>query len=139
MKYNKVINLFLGTIMFMFGFLKFFNPFESWYCVQIGASELGQASYALGIAGELTVGLAFLALIRFRERFSFEFYSLLSAFASVAVIIMMTTATYVHLHPNVPAEVLPLKIKPPFIPLFFMAVAVVNLIILSKQYKFSKS
>lgn len=125
--------------MFMFGFLKFFNPFKTWFGVQISASELCEISYTLGIAGELTVGLTFLALVVFREKISIEYFILFSGFASVAVIIMMCTATYVHLHPNVPADVLPLKIKPPVIPLVFIAIAVFNLLEIRKQYRVVKS
>ena len=139
MKYDKAINLFLGVSMFMFGFLKFFSPFKGWYSVQISASELGNTSYVLGIAGELVVGLTLLALVRFRQKIPFEIYAPLVALASAGVIVIMCVATYVHLNPGVPAEVLPLKIKPPFIPLFFISVSVFQIILAGKQYRLSKS
>jgi hypothetical protein len=41
---------------------------------------------------------------------------------------MMLVATYVHLQPDVPAEVLPLGIKPPLIPLSFLALSVWELV-----------
>lgn len=138
MKYNKAINLVLGTSMFVFGFLKFFHPFKDWYSVQITASNLGETSYVLGITGELVVGLTFLILTRVRQNVSFQFYALLSAFASVAVIVMMSTAIYVHLQPGVPAEVLPLKIKLPVIPLSFLVIAAFNLTAVGKHYILSK-
>jgi hypothetical protein len=119
--------------MATFGFLKFFNPFKAWYTIQISAGGLGETSYVLGIAGELVVGLTFLALLKFHQRVSLETYSKLSIFASVFVIIMMSTGTYVHLHPDVPAGVLPLKIKPPFIPLFFLATAIINIAVIWKN------
>jgi hypothetical protein len=135
MRVIKVISLFLGASMFAFGFLKFFNPFKTWYSVQIVSSGLGRTSYALGIVGELLVGLSFLALILYRKTLSSEAYVYLSVLTSFAVIVMMSTGTYVHLHPNVPAEVLPLKIKPPFIPLFFLAAACINIVMLLKEKK----
>ena len=46
---------------------------------------------------------------------------------SAGLIVNMGIATYVHLQPEVPANVLPLGIKPPFIPLFVMFLAAVNL------------
>lgn len=119
--------------MFTFGFLKFFDPFRSWYSVQIESSELGKLSYALGIIGELVIGLMLLIIIRYRRYLSHEAYRYNSLLASVAVIVMMSTGTYVHLHPNVPAEVLPLKIKPPFIPLFFLLAACVNIVMVFKS------
>jgi hypothetical protein len=39
----------------------------------------------------------------------------------------MAVAIYVHLQPEVPASVLPLGIRPPLIPLFFMLLAGLNL------------
>ncbi|HYF68726.1 MAG TPA: hypothetical protein VD884_11345 [Ohtaekwangia sp.] len=137
MKYSKAIYLFLGISMFMFGFLKFFDPFKGWYSVQISKSGLGAVSYGLGILGELVVGTIFLSLLIFRQGIRPKHHVLLSAFASVVVIAMMSTGTYVHLHPNVPADVLPLKIKPPFIPLIFLAAALLNLLSTWRNYKIS--
>jgi hypothetical protein len=31
----KGVSLFLGVLMFMFGFLKFFEPFQGWFEIQI--------------------------------------------------------------------------------------------------------
>jgi hypothetical protein len=53
--------------------------------------------------------------------------------ASAMLIFMMIVAVYVHLQPAVPAAVLPLKIKPPFIPAFVMLLAATNLIRLIKD------
>lgn len=40
----------------------------------------------------------------------------------------MMEAIYVHLHPNVvPAEVLPMEVKPPFMPIGYLVIIVVNL------------
>jgi len=52
---------------------------------------------------------------------------------------MTLTAVYVHLHPNVPADVLPLKIKPPFIPLFFLLIVLSNIILAIINLKKSKT
>jgi hypothetical protein len=138
MKYSKALSLFLGISMFMFGFLKFFDPFKGWYSVQISESGLGALSYGLGILGELVVGMIFLSLPIFRKGIGLKYYTFLSAFASVAIIVMMSTGTFVHLHPDVPAEVLPLKIKPPFIPLIFLAAALLNLLLTWRRYKISQ-
>ena len=55
--------------------------------------------------------------------------------ASAAILPMMATAIYVHLQPNVPAEVLPLKIKSPFIPVFFLLLALTNIYLIQVKQK----
>lgn len=121
--------------MFMFGSLKFFDPFKKWYSVQIELSGLGETSYALGIIGELVVGMAFLSAIRFQQKVGLNNYKYISIISSVAVIIMMSVAVYVHVQPAVPGDVLPLKIKAPFIPIAFLLAASVNTFALSKLQK----
>lgn len=123
----KLNSIFLGAAIFMFGFLKFFEPFKSWFHVQIAESGLPPSSVPLGIAGEMCIGLALLMAIAFRERIG-SLSRTLVVVASAGLIVNMAVATYVHLRPNVPARVLPLGIKPPVIPLFFMLLAALNLL-----------
>ena len=123
LKYNS---MFLGSTTLLFGFAKFFEPFRTWFDVQITKSGLPRFSIPMSIAGEISIGLGLLSascLTRNPCNFSGPMVSA----ASAGLIANMAGATYVHLHPEVPADVLPLKIKPPFIPLFFMALAAVNL------------
>lgn len=129
MKYTKVTTWFLALSMFMFGILKFVNPFKSWYAVQISHSDLGQVSYAMGIMGEIAIGITLFACLIHRQRISTKLYAILTNVSFFTIIIMMLTGVYVHLHPNVPADVLPLKIKPPYIPVFFLLVALSNIIL----------
>jgi hypothetical protein len=42
------------------------------------------------------------------------------------MICMMAVAMYVHWQPGIPAEVLPMKIKPPVIPGMFLLMGVLN-------------
>ena len=81
----------------------------------------------MGIIGEISIGLSLLSAFRLRRKCSPLANPLTSA-ASAALMANMAGATYVHLHPEVPAEVLPLRIKPPFIPLLCMCLAAVNVI-----------
>lgn len=120
----KSISWFLGIAMLMFGILKFVDPFKSWYAVQIAASGLGNTSYMMGIAGEITTGCLLIAslVLRYKMRFCLTL-------ASLGIIIMMLTGIYVHQHPDVPAGVLPLKIKPPYIPGGFLLLSVVNMLL----------
>jgi hypothetical protein len=55
----KVVSLLLGVLMFMFGFLKFFEPFHGWFVIQIQQSHLPQGSILAGKLGEMVVGCLF--------------------------------------------------------------------------------
>ena len=123
LKYNSI---FLGTVIFVFGFVKFFDPFNTWFHVQIAMSSLPPVSIPLGMAGEMSIGLGLLLATIFRERIRSVFRPVV-ALASAGLIVTMAVAIYVHLQPEVPASVLPLGIKPPLIPLFFMLLAGLNL------------
>lgn len=135
MKYLKFTTWFLALSFLMFGVLKFVDPFKGWYAVQVTNSGLGQMLYPLGIMGEIAVGITLLVCLIYRNRISTELYNLLTRLSFFIVIMMMMTAVYVHLHPNVPAEVLPLKIKPPYIPIFFLLIALLNIYLSITQKK----
>ena len=126
---NTVLNYnsrLLGTVIFIFGFLKFFEPFHTWFHVQIARSGLPPLSAPLGIAGEISIGLSLLLASSFRRRIG-NLFAPISALASAGLIVTMAVAIYVHLQAEVPADVLPLGIKPPFIPLVFLLLAGLNL------------
>ena len=72
----------------------------------------------IGITGEIVVGLALIVSLVIDKKLTSKIFRLTIQLASAAIIPMMAVAIYVHLQPNVPAEVLPLKIKPPFILIF---------------------
>lgn len=127
MKSVKVISISLGLISLVFGLLKFVNPFRDWYSAQIETSGLPQFAFAFGIIGEIAIGLAFLFPF-FVTNISVTRKKGVLIFAHTSLILMMVAATIIHLIPSVPAEVLPLKIKPPAIPLVFAVIAILNLI-----------
>lgn len=125
----KVITGFLGISMFMFGVLKFVNPFKNWYSQQIFLSDfpLPILSYWMGQLGEIIVGVAFIFLLFNHKKISSLKLNLIFNLGNFSIIIMMLVAFYVHAHPNVPADVLPLKISPPYIPGFFLLLAIANI------------
>jgi hypothetical protein len=105
----------LGILMFMFGFLIFFEPFRGWFEIQIQASHLPHESILAGKLGEMVTGCLFLlpwlpGLLTARRR------DQLLLLACLMLVTQMCVAIYVHLQPQVPASVLPLGIKPPVIP-----------------------
>jgi len=132
MKAVRIISTFLGFAMFMFGVLKFVNPFKGWYSVQIMNSGMNEFLYWPGITGEISVGILFIGILLLKERLSKKVFCLTIILASAIVITIMVTAIRVHLNPNVPASVLPLKIKPPFIPGFFLLLAMADIFLIGR-------
>lgn len=122
---TKTLSVFLGVFIFMFGFLKFFQPFYGWFEIQIQKSGLPNAAILPGKLAEMVVGVLFLLPWLLRSMAERRKTQVLIV-ASLGLIVEMLVATYVHLQPEVPADVLPLKIKLPFIPLFVLVLSVFN-------------
>lgn len=136
-KTNRIISGFLGISMFMFGVLKFVNPFKSWYSTQIMKSELPfpNLSFWSGQIGEIIVGIVLICILLTGSKLKQNILNKIFSIANVSIIMMMLVAFYVHLHPNVPSEVLPLKISPPIIPGVFMLLAIANIYLKVKNEK----
>ena len=122
---SKALSLFLGVLMFAFGFLKFFEPFHGWVEMQIQMSHLPQESILAGKLGEMFTGCLFL-LAWLQGSFTAKRRGQVILFACLMLVVQMCVAIYVHLQPEVPASVLPLGIKPPVIPGVVLVLAVWN-------------
>ncbi len=105
--------------MFMFGFLKFFQPIRGWFDVQIQQSHLPHEAILAGKVSEMVVGVLFLLPWLWRSLTAKNKDQVL-LIASFILFSQMVVAIYVHLQPGVPASVLPLGIKPPVIPIFVL-------------------
>ena len=117
------LSLLLGVLMLTFGALKFLNAtIDGWFHVQIQQSHLPHAAILLGKLGEIATGTLFL-IPRVRPLPAVEEGRLL-LLACSSLVLEMLVAIYVHLQPGVPAEVLPLGIKPPVIPFVVLLLAV---------------
>jgi len=101
--------------MFMFGFLKFFQPFHGWFEIQIQQSHLPHESILAGKLTEMLTGILFLLPWVWRSLTAKSKDQIL-LIACFILFTQMVVAIYVHLQPGVPASVLPLGIKPPVIP-----------------------
>jgi uncharacterized membrane protein YfcA len=110
----KALSLVLGVLMFMFGFLKFFEPFRGWFDIQIQESHLPHESILAGKLAEMVTGCLF--LLPWLRRSLAKSRDQLLLLACLMLVVQMCVAIYVHLQPQVPASVLPLGIKPPVIP-----------------------
>jgi len=129
---SKVLSLFLGVLMFLFGLLKFFQPFHGWFEVQIQQSHLPHEAILTGKLGEMVTGILFL-LPWLRRSLTARIKDLLLLLASSMLVVQMGTAIYVHLQPQVPASVLPLGIKTPVIPAFVLLLALLSAFDVWKQ------
>jgi hypothetical protein len=112
---SRALSLFLGVLMLVFGFLKFFQPFRGWFEIQIQQSHLPHEAILAGKVTEMMTGIFFLLPWVWRSLTAKrKDQSLL--IACVLLFSQMCVAIYVQLQPAVPAGVLPLGIKPPVIP-----------------------
>ena len=112
---SKVLSLILGILMFLFGFLKFFPPFNGWFEIQIQQSHLPHQSIVAGKVMEMLTGCLFLMPSLWRSLTAKRRKQVL-LIASSLLSVQMCVAIYVHMQPTVPASVLPLGFKPPVIP-----------------------
>ncbi len=135
---SKGLSLFLGILMFLFGFLKFFQPFDGWFDVQIQQSHLPHEAILAGKLGEMVTGLLFVLpwLLRTLTNKRRDQFLLI---ASLLLFTQMGVAIYVHLQPGVPASVLPLGIKPPVIPVFVLLLGMFNSLIVWKLWQAEKA
>ncbi len=111
----KGLSLLLGVWMFMFGFLKFFQPIRGWFDIQIQKSHLPHEAILAGKVTEMITGTLFL-LPWIWKSLTAKSKNLLLLIACLILFTEMGVAIYVHLQPQVPASVLPLGIKTPVIP-----------------------
>ena len=112
---SKVLSLLLGVQMFLFGFLKYFQPFHGWFDIQIQQSHLPHEAILAGKLTEMLTGILFLLPWVWRSLTPKSKDQILLV-ACFILFTQMAVAIYVHLQPGVPASVLPLGIKPPVIP-----------------------
>lgn len=124
--------------MFLFGFLKFFQPFHGWFEVQIQQSHLPHEAILAGKLGEMVTGILFLLPWLWRS-LTAKSKDLLLLLASSMLVAQMGMAIYVHLQPQVPASVLPLGIKTPVIPAFVLLLALLTAFDVWKQLRAEKA
>lgn len=105
--------------MFMFGFLKFFQPIRGWFDIQIQQSHLPHEAILLGKLTEILTGVLFL-LPWLRSSLTTKSKDQILLVACFILFTQMAVAIYVHLQPGVPAAVLPLGIKRPVIPVIVL-------------------
>lgn len=126
---GRVLTGVLGAFMLLGGVAKFFDPFTSMFAQQIALSELPFPSLAglAGQTGEIVSGLTLLVFFALGQKLNTGWSNTVFYLANFVVINIMLVAVYVHLHPAVPAEVLPFQSKPPVVTLIVMFLAGLNI------------
>lgn len=132
---HKLLTGLLGSFLVMAGTVKFFEPFNTMFNKQIELSELPLPELArwAGQLGEISVGLGLIAVLILSNKVSTTTIKRLFYGASALTLSIMSVAVYVHLIPNVPAEVLPLQSKPPVLTLIIMVLVGLNILIFKKD------
>lgn len=125
---NRLLSGLLGAFLLLGGVAKFFLPFTDMFAQQIALSHLPfpALSAFAGQAGEITAGIILLGYFIGWQRLQGPISDLFFALTTLLVVIIMLVAVYVHLHPDVPAEVLPFQSKPPVLTVIIMALAILN-------------
>ena len=134
----KILTLLLGVWMFMFGFLKFFQPIGGWFDVQFQQSHLPHQLILPGKVSEMVVGFLFL-LPWLRRSLTVRSKDQILLIACFILLIQMFVAIYVHLQPGVPAEVLPFGIKPPVVPIAILCLGLLTAFDAWKQLQAGKA
>jgi len=124
--------------MFMFGFLKFFQPISGWFDIQIQQSHLPHESILAGKLTEMLTGILFLLPWVWRSLTAKSKDQIL-LIACLILFTQMVVAIYVHLQPGVPASVLPLGIKPPVIPVTVLLLGLLTAFDVWKQLRAEKT
>ena len=124
--------------MFTLGFLKFFQPIRGWFDVQIQQSHLPHEAILAGKLTEMVTGVLFLLPWLWRS-LSAKSKNQVLLIACLILFTQMVVAIYVHLQPGVPANVLPLGIKPPVIPLTVLLLGLLTAFDAWKQLRAKKA
>lgn len=133
----KIITGILGFFMLMPGIAKFFEPFKTFLAVQIEKSQLPFPSltYFTAQSSEILTGLILFGVLFFWKKLAPEMANKLFLLGNLLVIPIMLVALYVHLHPDVPAEVLPFESKPPRLTVILLLLTLVNIYLYKTQPK----
>ncbi|HHP0466106.1 TPA: hypothetical protein ACRZZI_003743 [Vibrio harveyi] len=127
-KVQKILTGLLCAFMVMAGTVKFFDPFTTMFAKQIALSELPFPTLSrwMGQLGEIFAGLLLLVVMIGNKVLAAPIKDKAMQLSALLTTAIMIVAVYVHLLPNVPAEVLPLQSKPPVMTLIILGLAWLN-------------
>ena len=131
----KIITGFLGIGMLLPGLGKFTEPFKTFIYKQLLLSGMPFPEILQHVVklSEIGIGLILIYIAFSGNKLSTAFRNKIFYLGNGIIMIMMIVAIYVHLHPNVPAEILPLGIKPPAMAVVYILLVVLNTYVYRKQ------
>ena len=116
------------------GLVKFKEPFKTFiykHLDSIGFPLPDIMQYVVKFS-EIGVGLLMLFLAFKGTSLNTTLRNKMFYLGNFAIIIMMIVGVYTHLHPNVPAAILPFEYKPPIMPISYIVLALVNIYLYRK-------
>ena len=130
----KIITGILGFFMLIPGLAKFTEPFKTFIYkhLEIIGFPFPDIMQYLVKFSEIGIGLMLIFLAFKGSNISTTLRYKIFYLGNLSIIAMMVVAVYTHLHPNVPAEVLPMEFKPPIMPIGYILLVIVNLILNKK-------
>ena len=117
------------------GLAKFTEPFKTFiykHLTIIGFPLPELMQYVVKFS-EIGVGLLMLFLAFKGAILRNSLRNKLFYLGNLTIIIMMLVAIYTHLHPNVPAEILPMEFKPPVMPISYIVLVLLNIFLYKKS------
>ncbi|GAA4239489.1 hypothetical protein GCM10022291_34000 [Postechiella marina] len=131
----RILTGILGFIIFVPGLAKFREPFKTFiykHLTGIGFPLPNVMQYVVKFS-EIGVGLALLFLAFKGNSLSKNLREKIFYLGNLTIIIMMVVAVYTHLHPDIPADLLPLEFKPPVMPISYIVLVFLNLYLYKKS------
>lgn len=132
---QKTITSIVAFFLLIPGLLKFSDPFNTMFTIQIEKSELPlpRLSFIIGQWSEILIGILLYGLLYFWKKFPQNLASHLFYISYITIFPLTIIAIYVQLHPNVPASVLPFEIKLPFLALTLLILSGLNIYLHKKE------
>ena len=136
----KIVTGILGFFMLIPGLAKFTEPFKTFIYKHldiIGFPFPDLMQYIVKFS-EIGIGLVLIYLAFKGNTLSSSLRNKIFYLGNLSIIAMMIVAVYTHLHPDVPAEVLPMEFKPPIMPIGYILLVIYNLYLFKKTHRIEK-
>ena len=132
---TKIITAILGIVILMPGIAKFSEPFKTFIYqhIKLIVFPLSEIMQHIVKFSEVGIGLMMIFIAFLGHKLNSKTRDTLFFLGNTGIISMMIVAIYTHLHPDVPAEILPLEYKPPVMAVAYLILAIVNLILNRKK------
>ncbi|MGQ1946560.1 hypothetical protein ACT3CD_05595 [Geofilum sp. OHC36d9] len=126
---QKTITSIVAFFLLIPGLLKFSDPFKTMFTIQIEKSGLPfpHLSFIIDQSSEILTGILLYSLLYFWKKFPPNLGNQLFYIGYIMVFPIMVLAIYIHLHPNVPASLLPFESKLPLLSLTLLILSGLNL------------